>query len=69
VQNNIELAATTVTTTELRELSLRVPPVLTSLVMPSSSGAFTMAEYTKAMQIDADDPAKTVQIGASLNPK
>jgi hypothetical protein len=63
VQNNIELAATTV------ELSLRVPPVLTSLVMPSSSGAFTMAEYTKAMQIDADDPAKTVQIGASLNPK
>jgi hypothetical protein len=37
--------------------------------MPSSSGAFTMAEYAKAMQIDANNPAKTVQIGASLNPK
>jgi hypothetical protein len=32
-------------------------------------GAFKADEDTKAVQIDAGDPAKTVQIGASLNPK
>jgi hypothetical protein len=34
-----------------------------------SSGTFKAAKDAKAVQIDADDPAKTVQIGAGLNPK
>jgi hypothetical protein len=37
--------------------------------MPPSSGAFKAVEDAKAVQIDTDDPTKTVQIGASLNPK
>jgi hypothetical protein len=37
--------------------------------MPASSSAFEAAEDAKAMQIDAEDPAKTVQIRVSRNPK
>jgi hypothetical protein len=37
--------------------------------MPLTSGAFKAAEDAKAVQIDAGDPTKTMQIGASLDPK
>jgi hypothetical protein len=37
--------------------------------MPSPAGTFKAAEDAKAKQIDTEDPAKTVQIGACLNPK
>jgi hypothetical protein len=37
--------------------------------MSPSSGAFKAAEDAKAMQINAKDPTKIVQIGVSLNPK
>jgi hypothetical protein len=37
--------------------------------MAPLSGAFKVAEDAKAMHVDVDDPAKTVQIEASLNPK
>jgi hypothetical protein len=67
--NNIELAVAAVATAELRELSLRVPSASTSPTMPPSSGAFKDAEDAKAVQIDADDLAKIVQIGIDLNPK
>jgi hypothetical protein len=33
------------------------------------SGAFKAVDNAKAMQIDAEDPAKTMQTGASLDPK
>jgi hypothetical protein len=35
--------------------------------MPPSSGTFNVVEDVKAMQIDADDPAKTIQIRVGLN--
>jgi hypothetical protein len=65
-QNIIELATVT---TEVRELSLQVPLASTGPTMPPSSDTFKVAEDAKAMQIDAEGPAKTVQIGADLNPK
>jgi hypothetical protein len=37
--------------------------------MPPSSGAFKAAEDAKVMQIDTEDPTKTLQIRAGLNPK
>jgi hypothetical protein len=37
--------------------------------MPPTSGIFKMDEDAKVVQIDARDHAKTVQIGASLDPK
>jgi hypothetical protein len=37
--------------------------------MPFSFGAFKVAVDTKAVQIDTEDPAKTVQIRAGLDPK
>jgi hypothetical protein len=37
--------------------------------MPPSSNAFKAAEDAKAMQIDTEDTAKTIQIRAGLNPK
>jgi hypothetical protein len=39
------------------------------LAMPSSSDTFKEAEDAKAVQINSEDPAKTVQIGVGLNPK
>jgi hypothetical protein len=68
-QDNIELAAATVATAELRELSLRIPTVPPSLAMPMTSGIFKTDEDAKTIQIDAGDLAKTMQIGASLGPK
>jgi hypothetical protein len=37
--------------------------------MPPTSNAFKAIEDAKAVPIDAGDPTKTVQIGASLDPK
>jgi hypothetical protein len=37
--------------------------------MPPTSGAFKAAEDANVMQIDVGDPAKTVPIGARLDPK
>jgi hypothetical protein len=37
--------------------------------MPSMPGTFKAAEDAKTMQIDAMDPAKTIQFGANLSPK
>jgi hypothetical protein len=37
--------------------------------MPPTSNAFKAIEDAKAVQIDARDPNKNVQIGASLDPK
>jgi putative protein kinase ArgK-like GTPase of G3E family len=34
--------------------------------MPASSCSFKAAEDAKVMQIDAEDPSKTIQIGAIL---
>jgi hypothetical protein len=55
--------------TELRELSLHVPSAPLGLAMPPTSGAFKAAEDANVMQIDVGDPAKTVPIGARLDPK
>jgi hypothetical protein len=63
------LATATVTTAELRELCLRIPPPSIDLSMYASSSVFKAVEDVKAMQIDAEHPTMTVQIGASLNPK
>jgi hypothetical protein len=37
--------------------------------MPFSSSAFKAAEDAKVVHIDNEDPPKTVQIRAGLNPK
>jgi hypothetical protein len=58
-----------VAATELREWSLQELSSLTDLAMPPSSNAFKAVEDAKAMQIDAKDPTRTIQIGADLNPK
>jgi hypothetical protein len=54
---------------QIRELHLRVPPTSTGLAMPPSFSTLKAAEDAKAVQVDADDPTKTVQIGAGQNPK
>jgi hypothetical protein len=63
------LAATTVATTELKELCHNEPPSLADLTMPSTSDTFKAAEDAKVIQIDAEDPTKTFQIGADLSNK
>jgi hypothetical protein len=68
-QDSIELAAATVATTKLRELSLWTPIAPPSLTIPTTSSIFKMDEDAMAVQIDAGDHAKTVQITASLDPK
>jgi hypothetical protein len=54
---------------ELRELNLRVPSTLLRPAIPLIASAFKATEDAKAMQIDAGDHAKTLQIGATLDPK
>jgi hypothetical protein len=54
---------------ELRELSLQIATPPLSPTMPMTSGIFKTDEDTKAVQINARDPAKTMQIEASLDPK
>jgi hypothetical protein len=68
-QNSIELADAMIFVAELRKLSLRLPMTLLRLALFLMSGVCEMDEDAKAVQIDAGNPAKTVQIGASLNPK
>jgi hypothetical protein len=68
-QNNIELVTSVVTTAELKELCLSAPPSLANMAMPSTSGTFKATEDAKAIQIDTEDPAKTIQVGANLSPK
>jgi hypothetical protein len=65
----IELAAAAIAMTKLRELSLWIPTVPPSLALPTTSDIFKTDEDAQPVQIDARDPAKTVQIGASLDPK
>jgi hypothetical protein len=66
-QSSIELAA--VAATELKELCLHAPSSLSDPVMPSMMGTFNAAKDAKAIQIDAKDPGKTIQIGAGLSTK
>jgi hypothetical protein len=68
-RDDIELASTAVVVAELRELSLWIPIAPLSLVMPPTSDVFKTDEDAKTIQIDARIPAKTVQIGTSLDPK
>jgi hypothetical protein len=66
---SIKLAAVAVAAAELRELSLQTPMTSSGLAMPPSFGTFKAAKDAKSVQIDSEDPAKTVQIGAGLNSK
>jgi hypothetical protein len=68
-QDSIERATIAVSMTKLRELSLQIPTALPSLAMPMASDIFKTHEDVKAIGIDAEDPAKTEQIRASLDPK
>jgi hypothetical protein len=68
-QDGIELAATAVAPANLNELSPNVPPSLTNPTMPSTSGTFKAAEDAKAIWVDAEDPAKSIQVGADLSLK
>jgi hypothetical protein len=67
-QSNIELATAAITTVEL-ELCLSAPPSSTSPIMPSTLDTFKVTKDANAVQIDAGDPTKTVQIRANLSPK
>jgi hypothetical protein len=66
---NCELDTTVVTAVELRELSLQATPASLGLTMPPSSNAFKAVEDAKDVEINAEDPAKTIQIRVDLNPK
>jgi hypothetical protein len=68
-QSSIELAVAMVTIAELRELSIRLPMALLGPEMPPMFSIFKADEDAKAMQINAENPAKTVQIRADLDPK
>jgi hypothetical protein len=68
-QSSIELAAATVVVAELRELSLQLPTTPLNPVMPATSRVFKVDEDAKAVPINAENPTKTMQIGASLDPK
>jgi hypothetical protein len=68
-QNSIELAVAAVATTKLKEMCLNTPPSLTNPVMSSTFDTFKAVEDAKAIQIDIEDPAKTVQIRVCLSPK
>jgi hypothetical protein len=68
-QDSIELAIATIVAVELIELSHRVPSASLGLAIPPSSGAFKAVEDAMAVQINTEDPAKTTQIGAGLNPR
>jgi hypothetical protein len=54
---------------ELRELGLQAPSASSSPIMPPSSNTFEVVEDCKVVHVSPVDPAKTVQIGAGLNPK
>jgi hypothetical protein len=63
------LVTAAVVAIELRELSLQTPSASLGLTMPLSSSIFKVTEDTNAVQIDTEDPTKTVQIRAGLDPK
>jgi hypothetical protein len=67
--DNLELGSAAVATVELRELSLKATLASLGPAMPPSSDTFKAAEDAKAMEIDAEDPTKTIQIRAGVNPK
>jgi hypothetical protein len=54
------MATVVVVVTKLRELSLRVPSVSLGPAISPTVGAFKADEDTKAVQINAGDPTKTV---------
>jgi hypothetical protein len=68
-QDSIELAAAVVSVAELRELSLQIPTAPLSPAKPTTSDIFKTNEDAKVIQIDAKDPTKIVQVGATFNPK
>jgi hypothetical protein len=59
-QSTIKLAATTITMVELKDLSLCLPVTPLSPGMPPTPSVFSMGEDTRAVQIDIDNPTKTV---------
>jgi hypothetical protein len=68
-QESIELAVAMVAEAELRELSVQTPVASSSLAMPPSFSTFKATNDAKAVQINSENPTKTIQIGAGLNPK
>lgn len=67
-QDSIELAAAAVAAVELEQIRRDAPLVPAGEAEPSTSGTFKSAEDTKVVQIDPEDPAKTVRIGTGLSP-
>jgi hypothetical protein len=68
-QSSIELSATAVTIVEIKELCLRASLTSVGLAILSTHGSFKAIKDVKVMQIDVEDPTKTVQIWAVLSPK
>jgi hypothetical protein len=68
-QSSIELVVAAVTAAELRELGLRLPTEPLNPRMSLTFGIFNVDEVAKAMPIDTENTAKTMQIGDSLDPK
>jgi hypothetical protein len=68
-QSSIELSAVAVAATELKEMCLSEPPSSINPSMSSMPDSFKVAKDAKIVQIDAEDLAKTVQIGACLSLK
>jgi hypothetical protein len=68
-ESSIELAAAAVAMAELSELSLWLPMAPLNPGMPPTSRIFKDDEDIKAVLIDAENLAQTMQVGASLDPK
>jgi hypothetical protein len=68
-QVSFELVMVEVTITKLKEHCLSALPSRTNPTMPSTSGTFNAAEDNKVVRIDAEDPTKTIQLGAGMGPK
>jgi hypothetical protein len=68
-QSNMELATVAIIAADLKEFCLSAPPSSTNPAMPSMSSSFKAIEDAKAVQINVEDPAKTIQIRAGLSPK
>jgi hypothetical protein len=68
-QNSIELATTAIVAAKLKELCLSAPHSLANPAMPSMFDAFKAVEDAKVVQIDVEDPIKTIQIRAGLSHK
>jgi hypothetical protein len=68
-KSSIELAAVVVATAKLRLLILRLPTTPLNPGMPLTSSVFKADDDAKAVPIDFKNLAKTLQIGAGLDPK